>query len=88
MAKEGNFPAANVTRANEEDSPQNKLLPAANASFFGNQSNSRTSNRTDWEVCGLDPPNIHQANAGEGSSQSHQYRQSGVLNSTYNLFKN
>ena len=75
MAKEGNYPAANTIRANEEDPPQNKLVPAANAPFFGSQQgNSRATNRSDWEAFGIDSSNFQPS--GEGPSQPRQYRQS------------
>ncbi|KAE8753033.1 hypothetical protein FOCC_FOCC000378 [Frankliniella occidentalis] len=79
MANEVNSPAANVTRANEEDSTTNRLVPAANAHFGSQQGNSqRTSgiHRNDWEMLSLDV-SMRQVNvSGEGPSQSSLYCQS------------
>lgn len=83
MANEVNSPAANVTRANEEDSTTNRLVPAANAHFGSQQGNSqRTSgiHRNDWEMLSLDV-SMRQVNvSGEGPSQSSLYCQSDAAN--------
>lgn len=81
MEKEANLPVANnVTRANEEDSSTNKLVPAANA-FLGNQQGLRQDvssiHQNDWEM--IDSPNRRFPSLSLASAnKSSQFHQSGV----------
>lgn len=90
MEKDVNLPVANnVSCANEEDSPSNKLVPAANA-YLSNQQGIRqvssSANKNDWEV--VDSPNrsyATNANLATGSkSRFHQSDTADNINSPQN----